>query len=758
LVLVKATDGVLNGRRTRKGLLRKEFYLKDGVLKSSIATGTFFQVVRPYSNKEVTLELIEKLLHLPREKNLAILPNGPVTNGSKPFRRLNKNLADSARNWMQLDIEWMVPCSDNGLLLHDPHNSFLHETVTFVFEKLGLPSHTGYVAQRSAKAKLVSEIRVRIYVLLDTPLNQAELDQHFSAYDIDHTMCQKGRLHLIHPPLIRHRDIKTYECKGPDIIRKDGPALEVAKLRLGSKPEKQITIEGERVTYRSNNFIRDILTQKFGSTFTQYEKDTFEDFVSSATEEQDIFEKSSKTLKPWKDRDSVYKALEEITSSNPEIWNGNRNYGLWWILKDSFLSTGNFYEGLAFIFSNAAVRGDWSEKAIFSKCDAIKKFYLDRWNCGDITRRFAPQEIVNVNHFDLAKLSEQEFADIPREGILCFWSACGTGKTKLARRLFEGINPDRLLTVCFRRAVLAGYAKGVQEGGFGCDYYENYEAEQLPLRDWLAINILSLKKILRSDETFVPYDIVFLDEIEHILEELIDKPVVQGYLFTGLSTEIELLFEVCRRAKLVVVADDKMSDGLTGWFVSKLSEYNSTRKSLLKNEADYVSLMNFHMLDSRNEAFAKIVELAQEGKRVAVQVPWANNKKFNLLTAEQVIREMGNFSDKEVLAFEAEDTIRTNTIRKNPNSRIEKYIADGLRIIICSPFNQVGWSYESEASKFDATVTIAGPFDHAHDIKQGLRRWRFTMDHYVYISKRKDFLPTTIIDKTFSLKKAHAVR
>ena len=55
LVLVRATDGELNGRKKAAGKLRKEFFLQNGELKSALYTGTFFQVVRNYSNEEVTL-------------------------------------------------------------------------------------------------------------------------------------------------------------------------------------------------------------------------------------------------------------------------------------------------------------------------------------------------------------------------------------------------------------------------------------------------------------------------------------------------------------------------------------------------------------------------------------------------------------------------------------------------------------------------------------------------------------------------------
>ena len=76
------------------------------------------------------------------------------------------------------------------------------------------------------------------------------------------------------------------------------------------------------------------------------------------------------------------------------------------------------------------------------------------------------------------------------------------------------------------------------------------------------------------------------------------------------------------------------------------------------------------------------------------------------------------------------------TLRRTPNLVIPKMIDDGVRIFLCSSWNQIGWSYEGEGIHKTYGIHEA-LYTHAHDIKQAFRRWRLTSDHCVYVARRQ---------------------
>ncbi|MEC7987216.1 MAG: hypothetical protein VX278_18750, partial [Myxococcota bacterium] len=112
---------------------------------------------------------------------------------------------------------------------------------------------------------------------------------------------------------------------------------------------------------------------------------------------------------------------------------------------------------------------------------------------------------------------------------------------------------------------------------------------------------------------------------------------------------------------------------------------------------------------------------------------------------EVISRVSSDFDDMEETQ-KARDGIPT--LRTNPNKIIKEMRDNGLKVILCSPWNQVAFSYEEEP--FDATINIyLGNYTHAEDIEQGFRRWRRTEEHYFLISSRKSYFGKNDIKETF---------
>ena len=77
-----------------------------------------------------------------------------------------------------------------------------------------------------------------------------------------------------------------------------------------------------------------------------------------------------------------------------------------------------------------------------------------------------------------------------------------------------------------------------------------------PESNQLAIGCLSLPHLLKSKGIPEAYDIVFLDEIEHILHSLTSGKVgffgEEAESFVNTSRCYEVLKEICKRATLVI--------------------------------------------------------------------------------------------------------------------------------------------------------------------------------------------------------------
>lgn len=721
---------------TSDGQLRKSYSLNGELELDDRETyyGTEFWTLKSYSDKELTLQIIHDTLLTDEGEHFCILPN--VTWGK--FRRTKDFLGDEPRTWCQLDIDW---CGHgNHPAFPNPRTTHTSILANHVIKRLDLPLDLGYVAQRSSSAKIKpDELRIRIYLLLDEALNSDQLKTAFNAYDVDLGMMEYNRIHLVHEPLIADERIEVFETEGDDVVIQQGERLKVSPLKKGERPISSYVKDGTTQNQKGTKFVWDVMNEMFPL------KDT-----------------------PWSDKDKMRHAFKTHANTHPEKWNGNRNFPLWWILKDSYCRYGNFDHGYKIINSSKHIRGDRTDRDLKHKEASIKRTLRERWDCGDVTRRFVADETKEIYHGDMSTLCEDDFDSIPTEGLLFLHSACGTGKTKLAKRIYSKIEPARSLSICFSKAVLLGMAEN-----FGQTYYldagddieqdikhfdgkknkklnpKQQKEKYCPKEPHLAITVQSLQYILKKDGSFEPYDIIFIDEVEHVLEALHLLPDLAGNVdrYTRHSKQLRILLEICRTARLVIVADDKASDMLTGWFIDSILNWGNKEKFLLKNTWDWLKEMNISIADSEAALFVDVCHAIKQGKNVAIQTSFANkderplHDKWRRALAEACDIELGKIKSFTAKDFDDAEEERARslsnpTLRRTPNLVIPKMIDDGVRIFLCSSWNQIGWSYEGEGIHKTYGIHEA-LYTHAHDIKQALRRWRLTSDHCVYVTRRQ---------------------
>lgn len=735
---------------------------------------------KSYTEEELTLEIIRDSLLIDEGTAFCIMPNV----GKAPFQRTNKKLyeghypltEDQARSWIQFDIDWGYELRKG---LHDmPHEIELRNLAQYVLRELGLPPDIGYVAQRSSSAKIKKdELRIRLYVLLDKALNSAELAEAFSAYDenfhpegrgIDLSMVENNRIHLVHEAIIADERIEVVETKGPDVILQEGPRLSIDGLKTPVKTQRRSRkiSDGEKNDSDSVSVAWNVLNKIFEDRFI-----------------------------PWSNQEKLFDAIEEHTRKYPDEWEkGIRRKIIWWMIRYDLSANGNAYESIERIMSNEVIFGpNWDEQRVKDIEEHQKEYLLAKWGCGDIRNAFSKEECKLINSKDMGELTDEEIDSLPIEDtILVLWSACGTGKTKLAKRLFHRIKPETSLSICYSKAAQLKNAEDFNQTYYldsGRDaipalleYGDDYQRDIAKKAEWddytRKYHFMSVEKGLASTAQSIrfgrdEYEWVFIDEIEHCLEALHFKPSQEGGidLASRLSQNMVKLLDICSKAKFVMVADAKASDAVTGWFVEQIQTYSKLKKFLLENEWDWIQSMKLYGLSSEKHCLQKIAELVEEGKSVAVQVDFANGEEGASPTMDKwrkaVCKATGLEDGREVISrvsddFDDEEEYKARkegktTLRTNPNVVIKEMKDNGLKVILCSPWNQVAFSYEGEP--FDATVNIyIGNFTHAEDIEQGFRRWRLTEEHYFYISSRKDFYGKNDITQNFDEKRQSKTR
>ncbi|OUU66146.1 MAG: hypothetical protein CBC24_03985 [Candidatus Pelagibacter sp. TMED64] len=284
--------------------------------------------------------------------------------------------------------------------------------------------------------------------------------------------------------------------------------------------------------------------------------------------------------------------------------------------------------------------------------------------------------------------------------------------------------------------------KSYQEGGKGKQDKQRWMPEQ----PWLASTEQSLTYFLREEagQLWFPKDnppgVVFIDEAEAV-----NMNILNNNSFKNVSS----LYEICRRAKSVVLLDADITEEITGDFAQTLAEQGTFTRYSLVNDFDHNSHKRIQMLNSEVQAMHTIKALLDSGQTVFCHVGFSDSTEQRRLT--RLYKFWSNYlkDTNAVRAYDAQNV--PAELRRNPNKVIQDWLNGGLKLLIHSPWSKRSWNYNpktKDAPQFDANVGIYPHTFFSHvNINQQDWRMRHTRQSYIYITPHKTYTPYKDIDK-----------
>ena len=669
--------------------------------------------------EEPTLRDIFNLLSHPEGKGL--LPNPPLDKDKYDcFQRSNETIADLRRNWVQFDIDWRLV---EGQTMTMP----FEDRVKYALKRLGIPAGVGYVAQLSSsgwvaderKPEGKQELSIRLYFILETPMNQRELQEAFRDVDVDESMFQHARLHIVDYPSL-DEDIKIFETN-ESVILKNGDKLNpsvLPKTKINDHSYNPATPGQKRkfqnAIQRPNLFsLMRLGGYDFNNPYDHlayYENnaDTLDGRNFLFYETLKLCYRMSGTFEPF-----LEEWNKERDDAKKEVWD--------------------------------KIRGQHKKSYLNSKMKAIKKEFLDETTCGDVRKSFEGKDktIIQVNTdyiYEDEKKVDTELREWEKNGgILLMKAGCGSGKTQyvLNRAYHVANRPGRYCFITFRKALIDQTISKCKEkkqtfkpyhyetwgmhrefndnvpwkGSMAPDDIRKRKEKNLPDANKLIICVDSLH-YLQNNGIENPFEVVFIDEIEHVLEKLWEEADAKDFDTVMESRESKWLqlIKLCAKAKYVILADDKSSNVLTGWFVDEVAKYSGRKAWLLLNEKDLLSKKTVIDISRKATGFhlVKIKRLVSEGKVVALQT----NRKVDSLRADISALVEAGIPKEQIFAIDSQMTFSSmtedynlamgsdahlgNDYRKNPNKVIPWLIEKGVKVFIHSPWNGVGWDYDGK--------------------------------------------------------------
>lgn len=698
--------------------------------------------------KEPTLRDIFNLLSHPEGKGL--LPNPPLDKDKYDcFQRSNETIADLRRNWVQFDIDWRLV---EGQTMTMP----FEDRVKYALKRLGIPAGVGYVAQLSSsgwvaderKPKDKQELSIRLYFILETPMNQREIQEAFRDVDVDESMFQHARLHIVDYPSL-DEDIKIFETN-ESVILKNGDKLNpsvLPKTKINDHSYNPAT-PGQKRKYqdaiqRPNLFsLMRLDGYDFNNPYDHlayYEDnaDTLDGRNFLFYETLKLCYRMSATFEPFlgewnKERDDAKK----------EVWD--------------------------------KIRGKHNKSYLNSKMKAIKKEFLDLTTCGGgVEKSFRKDNrtIIQVNtdyiYEDKQKVDNELHEWEKNGGILLMKAGCGSGKTQyvLNRAYHVANRPGRYCFITFRKALIDQTISKCKEKKqtFRPNHYETFgehkefkegvskqelrtpkairerKEKNLPIVDRIIICVDSLH-YLKDNGIENPFEVIFIDEIEHVLEKLWVEADAKDFdeVIESRSSVWMQLVRLCAKAKYVILADDKASNDLTGMFVDQVAKYSNRKAWLLLNEKDLISKKT--IVDISREPsgshLLKIKRLVGKGNVVALQT----NRKVDSLMPDIKSLIVAGIPKEQIFAIDSQkadsplieeynlamgsDANLANDYRKNPNKVIPWLIEKGVKVFIHSPWNGVGWDYDGEGIDAVFVKLLTLPKIDSKDVIQYSARFR----------------------------------
>jgi len=674
-------------------------------------------------------EDFRKLYKRAATENIALMFAKPKDSTQKSFIRATEALTPQRVKECLFDVEWFAegasPALQEPLQKHGIH---ILSTLGFQF-----PQEVRFFIRRSSSCGVINyedkgkPYRFHLWVWLDEAIEQRQLADTLAKHSL---LDSSFYSNLTQPVFIKEgvlgRGVKRQGFDDEDFYNegREVSISEIAKL----EPAKKFVRE-QKAAGISNG--RQSLANSYNRIQLWY-----------------------KDKLPLSDYDELYSVILKYAKAGK--LNGHRNEDLAWIIDHDLKRSGNADKALDFITSHPEVQRDWTETQLKAKVRGLRKNRAELRDFGGLPVWFEPDKTISLDLRDISQLTDLSL--IPSAGVVLIKSPEGSGKTELIQKVFQreqslSEKQIRLLNVNYRQAPIGQLAeewgidsyltvgKDVAEEG-GLTDRERKE-RFCPESNQLAIGCLSLPHLLKSKGIPEAYDIVFLDEIEHILHSLTSGKVglfgEEAESFVNTSRCYEALKEICKRATLVIGADASATGIGAGLFSHHIACESDKNKTLIQNNADFIADKEIIIYKSKAKLVADLAKEAHScSYGIAVHTSFGNDTEERKLNAlKKTLVKLGVEERSIFLAYpslfkgrELEDTYKTN-----PKKIIPELYDQGKRTFINSPFNGVAWS-----SKDERFETAYGLFDNgylsADDIKQFVRRFRMVKTIRVYISNQ----------------------
>ena len=442
----------------------------------------------------------------------------------------------------------------------------------------------------------------------------------------------------------------------------------------------------------------------------------------------------------------VEKTQEELWE---EIGDGNRNRGIYYYLYKAVLDGNEQHAVRRLLYDKEKSKGR-NERDIKGKLEWIKtKGALTDLFDEKITCEGHTEIKVDVPYFKSLE-NVKEFVHWKSEGVVIMKLREATGKN-LALEILREKYPDK--SFCFISPNETPTYDNAETLGL-----ENYKtcAGEWYEHDKVAVCYNSIVKMKSDYRKGGMYQILVLDEAEQTLHSS-----VSNQLMNQPSLQNDVLRTLIEQAELVVCLDARATDRLTK---TTLEEYRKHKGfDIYTHSAMPLSNSNFNLYEDYLSCVKKAVELAKEGKRVAVVTELDDKVKTNnsritkpLLSAliNTIVKGAGLKEEqgRVLWAGNKSDPLNQAILRdlSKPYSEdkhigaLEAQLLKDLRIVGFSPVNVSAWSYLDVDCPFDAVIGLyPNNVLTAPSILQHIRRFRRTKDFHLYIrekNRRTDYL------------------
>ena len=343
-------------------------------------------------------------------------------------------------------------------------------------------------------------------------------------------------------------------------------------------------------------------------------------------------------------------------------------------------------------------------------------------------------------------LGKDDIADFPTEAALILVkSGCNTRKT-------TGIIDNYLEMGGFNSGIFLSPNKAQLEAFVNRENKHKWrmynemgggvaeKMDWMPKQKWLASTDQSIgyffKQNSKGEDVYPfedePPEIVIFEEAEACSMNLINPRSQQN---------APLIYDMCEHAKAILMLDGDITDDLTGYVAQSLAKQTRKEPWLLHNTFNFNSEKKIQLLKSEAQAILTIKALLDVGDRVFCHVGYNDDdekKRISALVAH-FQKELGN--PNAVKGFSAKSA--PAELRRNPNVVIQKWLDDGLRLLIHSPWSIRSWDYNPHhlnATHFDANVGIYPRMNISpNDINQQDWRMRQTRKSFIYITPERNY-------------------